>query len=157
LAPPRRQPRTSRTGPELAKALAGKKVTLEDGLKASEGAGRSISAKFEVENGKLQLSVYAPKGDAETYALTRDIVAARPLPAITVKGIARPIVPYAVDGLISETRVEVPVVNEHADGLDVYIDIEGLDVEAADRAVRVLRSALDRIEARRTRQSAGSD
>jgi class 3 adenylate cyclase len=116
------------------------------------GGEANLAARLQsiAEPGGLVLSY-------ETYALTRDIVAARPLPAITVKGIARPIVPYAVDGLISETRVEVPVVNEHADGLDVYIDIEGLDGEAADRAVRVLRSALDRIEARRMRPAAGSN
>jgi hypothetical protein len=53
----------------LAKALQGKKVTLEDGLKASEGAGKPISAKFEVENGKLQLSVYAAKGDGFAEAI----------------------------------------------------------------------------------------
>jgi hypothetical protein len=46
----------------LAAALKDAKVTLEDGLKASEREGRPISAKFEVaEDGKLQLSVYTEK------------------------------------------------------------------------------------------------
>ena len=45
----------------LAKAMPGAKVTLEAGLKASEREGKPISAKFEVEDGKLQLSVYAAK------------------------------------------------------------------------------------------------
>jgi hypothetical protein len=46
----------------LAAALKDTKVTLEDGLKASEREGTPISAKFEVADGKLQLSVYTAKG-----------------------------------------------------------------------------------------------
>jgi uncharacterized membrane protein YkoI len=48
---------------ELAKALKGVKTSLEKGLSASESQGKPISAKFEVEDGKLQLSVYTMKGD----------------------------------------------------------------------------------------------
>jgi hypothetical protein len=48
---------------ELAKALKGVKVSLEKGLSASEPQGKPISGKFEVEEGKLQLSVYTMKGD----------------------------------------------------------------------------------------------
>jgi hypothetical protein len=46
----------------LAKAMSGAKATLEAGLKASEREGKPISAKFEMEDGKLQLSVYTVKG-----------------------------------------------------------------------------------------------
>jgi hypothetical protein len=46
----------------LAAALKNTKVTLEDGLKASEREGTPISAKFEVEDGKFQLSVYTTQG-----------------------------------------------------------------------------------------------
>jgi hypothetical protein len=46
---------------ELAKALAGAKVSLQQGLAASEREGRPISAKFEMEHGQLQLSVYTEK------------------------------------------------------------------------------------------------
>jgi uncharacterized membrane protein YkoI len=45
----------------LAKALGGAKVSLQQGLTASEREGQPISAKFEVEDGKLQLSVYTTK------------------------------------------------------------------------------------------------
>jgi hypothetical protein len=48
---------------ELAKALVGAKVTLEEGLAASEWEGTPISGKFELEDGKLQLSIYTMKGD----------------------------------------------------------------------------------------------
>ena len=42
----------------LANALAGTHVSLGQGLRASVSAGRPISGKFEMEDGKLQLSVY---------------------------------------------------------------------------------------------------
>ena len=48
----------------LAAALKEATATLQGGLKASEREGTPISAKFEIEDGKLQLSVYAMKGDA---------------------------------------------------------------------------------------------
>ncbi len=48
---------------ELAKAVSAAKVSLEKGLVASATEGRPISAKFEMEDGKLQLSVYTMKGD----------------------------------------------------------------------------------------------
>ena len=48
---------------ELAKALKGAKVSLEKGLAASEREGKPISAKFEMDEAKLQLSVYTAKGD----------------------------------------------------------------------------------------------
>jgi len=47
---------------ELAKALGAAKISLQTGLTASARAGTPISAKYEVEDGKLQLSVYTKKG-----------------------------------------------------------------------------------------------
>ena len=37
-------------------------ATLQGGLRASEAQGTPISAKFEIEDGKLQLSIYTMKG-----------------------------------------------------------------------------------------------
>jgi uncharacterized membrane protein YkoI len=48
---------------ELAKALKDAKVPLQRGLSASAKEGKPISAKYEVEDGKLQLSVYTMKDD----------------------------------------------------------------------------------------------
>ncbi len=45
----------------LAKDVKAVKVSLEKGLAASEAEGKPISAKFEIEDGKLQLSVYTAK------------------------------------------------------------------------------------------------
>ncbi len=49
---------------ELAKALKTAKVSLAQGLTASEREGQPISGKFEIEDEKLQLSVYTMKGNA---------------------------------------------------------------------------------------------
>ena len=46
----------------LAKAVLSARVSLERGLAASASHGQPISAKFEIEEGKLQLSVYTVKG-----------------------------------------------------------------------------------------------
>jgi len=46
----------------VAKALKGTKVTLQQGLVASQREGTPISGKFEMEHEKLQLSVYTMKG-----------------------------------------------------------------------------------------------
>src|SRR4030095_7786667 len=48
---------------ELAKALGDAKISLQRGLTASTKEGKPISAKYEVDEGKLQLSVYTMKGD----------------------------------------------------------------------------------------------
>ena len=48
---------------ELAKQLKAAKITLEKGLSAAEGQGKPISGKYEIEDGKIQLSVYTMKGD----------------------------------------------------------------------------------------------
>jgi hypothetical protein len=50
----------------LAVAMKNATATLQGGLKASEAQGTPISAKFELEDGKLQLSVYTMKGDGFT-------------------------------------------------------------------------------------------
>lgn len=45
----------------LIKAVNGAKITLQGGLTSGQRNGRPISAKFETEDGKLQLSVYTEK------------------------------------------------------------------------------------------------
>src|SRR6266446_5430224 len=47
----------------VVKALPQAKVSLGQALLASAHEGTPISAKFEVEDGKLQLSIYTMKGD----------------------------------------------------------------------------------------------
>ena len=47
----------------LGAAMKNATATLQGGLRASEAQGTPISAKFEIEDGKLQLSVYTIKGN----------------------------------------------------------------------------------------------
>src|SRR5438105_15898041 len=53
----------AKNAPALAAAMKEAKVTLATALMASEKQGTPISAKFELDDGKLQLSVYTMKGD----------------------------------------------------------------------------------------------
>jgi hypothetical protein len=55
--------RAAEDTPALAAAMKDATATLQGGLKASEREGTPISAKFEIEDGKLQLSVYTIKGN----------------------------------------------------------------------------------------------
>jgi len=75
----------------------------------------------------------------ETFALVRDVVAAHPLAPIQVKGIAREVVPYVLDGLRDKSGT---VVSEHAPGVDIFIDVDRLDAAASSRARKALEAAL---------------
>jgi hypothetical protein len=58
---------TDKEKADLASAVTGAKVTLEQGLLVSKKNGKPVSAKFEIENGKPQLSVYIVK-DGSKYS-----------------------------------------------------------------------------------------
>ena len=47
----------------MAKALQQSSLPLEKGPRLSEREGKPISAKYEIEKGALQLSLYTMKGD----------------------------------------------------------------------------------------------
>ncbi len=47
----------------MAKALQEASLPLEKGLKVNEREGKPVSAKYEIEHGALQLSLYTMKGD----------------------------------------------------------------------------------------------
>ena len=101
------------------------------------GAEANLAARLQAiaEPGGICLSY-------ETYALVRDMVRARPLPSIAMKGISREVVPYAVEGLLGELAQRPQVISEHATGLDFFIDLEALDEKAAERARCRLAEAL---------------
>jgi hypothetical protein len=82
----------------------------------------------------------------ETYALVREIVSARTLAAITMKGIAHEVVPYAVDGLFDQAGEEAHVVCEQAKGVDIYVDPLMVDSDAAERVRAALRRALTALD-----------
>jgi len=57
-----RSQESSKEQAALAAALRVKHVPLATGLEAATAKGKPISAKYEYEDGKLQLSVYTEKG-----------------------------------------------------------------------------------------------
>ena len=69
---------------ELAPVVAGSKITLEQGMATSKKNGKPVSAKFEIENGKPQLSVYTVKDGSKYFEVIVDqtsgeIVKAEPI------------------------------------------------------------------------------
>jgi adenylate cyclase len=96
------------------------------------GAEANLAARLQ--------SVAEPSGivlSYETFMLVRDMVRARPLEPITLKGIAHPIVPYAVEGLTGARR-GAEVISEHDTGLDLFIDTSAIDAASAERVRRTL-------------------
>jgi adenylate cyclase len=107
------------------------------------GAEANLAARLQsiAEPGTIVISF-------ETYALVRDIVHARPLPPIHVKGIGREIVPYVVEGLAAESERAAPVFSEHAPGLDLFLDVNAMDDGSAERVRGVLREAIAALDER---------
>ena len=57
---------------ELAPVVANAKVTLEQGLATSKKNGKPVSAKFEIENGKPQMSIYTIKDGSKYFEVIID-------------------------------------------------------------------------------------
>jgi hypothetical protein len=57
----------------LIKTMDAAKISLQQGLEASEQQGQPISAKFEIDNGKLQLSIYTAKDGKFFEVLVDDV------------------------------------------------------------------------------------
>ncbi|RUV91691.1 MAG: adenylate/guanylate cyclase domain-containing protein [Mesorhizobium sp.] len=101
------------------------------------GAEANLAARLQsiAEPGGICLSY-------ETYALVRDLVRARPLAPIAMKGISREVVPYEVEGLLGELAQRPQVISEHATGLDLFLDVEAIDENGVERAKKRLSEAL---------------
>jgi class 3 adenylate cyclase len=101
------------------------------------GAEANLAARLQsiAEPGGICLSY-------ETYALTSDLVRARPLAPIAMKGISREVVPYRVEGLLGELEQRPQVISEHATGLDLFLDLDAIDERGAERAKKRLAEAL---------------
>jgi class 3 adenylate cyclase len=108
------------------------------------GAEANLAARLQAiaEPGGICLSY-------ETYALVRDLVRARPLAPIQMKGISREVVPYSVEGLIGDLAQRAHVITEQATGLSLFVDIDALDNDGAARAEKRLAEALLALAARK--------
>ena len=105
------------------------------------GAEANLAARLQsiAEPGHIVVSY-------ETYALVRDIAAADALAPITMKGIGREVIPYAIGGLLDESGASRRIFSEHTTGLDFYLDPTAVDSQAAERIRDVLREALAALE-----------
>lgn len=113
------------------------------------GAEANLAARLQsiAEPGGIVMSY-------ETYALVRDVVRANPLPPITMKGISREVVPYAVDGLLDEMKQRPHVISEQDKGVELFLDLDVMDRESAERTKKMLENAIVELS-RKTRPGGG--
>ncbi len=107
------------------------------------GAEANLAARLQsiAEPGQIVMSY-------ETYALVRDLVAARKLAPISMKGISHEVVPYAVDGIVDDARYTTRIIREHMAGLDLDLDPNIVEPADAERIKAALRDAIAVLEAR---------
>jgi len=101
------------------------------------GAEANLAARLQ--------SIAQPGGivmSYETFALVSEMVRAHALEPITLKGIARPVVPYAIESSESDGEAKQPVITEHTPGLDLFLDVHAVDAASAVRITRALEGAL---------------
>jgi class 3 adenylate cyclase len=105
------------------------------------GAEANLAARLQsiAEPGDIVMSY-------ETYALVRDMVVAQALPPITMKGISREVVPYAVKGVLDPSGRQVEIFSEHMTGLDFYLDPSMVDESRAEHVRKLLQNALKALE-----------
>jgi adenylate cyclase len=78
----------------------------------------------------------------ETYELVRELVSARPKPPISMKGISRKVVPYAVEGFLGDLQNQSGIISASGSGLELFLDVGALDAAAARQARARLKAAL---------------
>src|SRR5579863_8908563 len=97
-----------------------------------------------------RLQAVAPAGHIvvsyETYALVREMIVAEELQPITMKGISREVVPYAISGILDSAGQTVQVFSEHQTGLDFYLNANMIDANNAARIRKVLEEALKALD-----------
>ena len=104
------------------------------------GAEANLAARLQsvAEPGHIVVSY-------ETYALVRDAVVAQALPPITMKGISREVVPYAISGILDATGETVTVFSEHQTGLDFYLNANMIDATMPPVSARCCRTPSRRL------------
>ena len=101
------------------------------------GAEANLAARLQsiAEPGQIVISY-------ETYALVRGDVVARELPPITMKGISREVIPYAVDHLVGAEAGRREVLVERVSGMDLYLNPGVISSGDAARVRAILTEAL---------------
>jgi adenylate cyclase len=84
----------------------------------------------------------------ETFALVRDVVVAQALSPITMKGVGREVIPYAIQSVLDSTGKNIEIFSEHITGLDFYFNANMIDANNATLVRNVLQDALKALEKR---------
>ncbi len=105
------------------------------------GAEANLAARLQsaAEPGTIIVSY-------ETYSLVSDIVSAHALPAISLKGISREVVPYVIERLFAHSDERTDVFSAQEEGLDLYMDIDRSDPGSAERLRGILARALKALD-----------
>jgi class 3 adenylate cyclase len=106
------------------------------------GAEANLAARLQsiAEPGGIVVSY-------ETYALVSDIIDTRALPSITMKGISREVVPYAIDHLRDGSEASAVVI-EKMPGFDFHLDTAAVAANDSERVRSVLLQALSSLDRR---------
>jgi adenylate cyclase len=110
------------------------------------GAEANLAARLQsiAEPGGIVISY-------ETFALVTDIITSHALPPITMKGISREVIPYAVDSMIDTSADKGGVVIERMPGLDFYLDPSVVKSADTERIRSVLLGALSALDKSQTK------
>lgn len=110
------------------------------------GAEANLAARLQsiAEPGKIVISY-------ETYALVRGSVVAHELPAITMKGISREVVPYTVDSLVGLEAEKHDILVERMTGLDFYLNPDAVSPVEAERIRAILSEAIAALDSKQAK------
>ena len=108
------------------------------------GAEANLAARLQsiAEPGGIVVSY-------ETFALVEDMVEAHPLEPITLKGISREVVPYAVEDVFDANR-PADVLEQNTDHLHLRVDFDGLKAQEGQEIETALQTALSELKRRRS-------
>jgi adenylate cyclase len=102
------------------------------------GAEANLAARLQsiAEPGGIVISY-------ETFALVSDMVRARALQPVSLKGVGRVVVPYVVEAAAqSGETLDQAVITEHTPGLDLFFDARAVNPVSSERIARALEAAL---------------
>jgi class 3 adenylate cyclase len=101
------------------------------------GAEANLAARLQAiaEPGQIVISY-------ETYSVVRDMVNARALPSLRMKGVGREIEPYAVKGPLDTESGHAEIFSAHVKGLDFFMNAAAVGADAAPGVRDILRRAL---------------
>ena len=93
----------------------------------------------------------------ETYTHVRDMVTARAMEPIAVKGIQRQVTPYRVTGLNKNAQADARIIRAGAEGFRLFADLEKLKGKPRKDAVKALTVALERLETKSARSDRAAE